>query len=157
MKQLISTGILLLCLSGGLAAQALQGKTVYITVKRANLKESTGFFARVRGTLQYGDACTVLREQGRWVEVRSASGPSLQGWIASANVSTRRVVSSSTSASASADELALAGKGFSEEVERSYRAEGDLDYTGIDNMEQPVVNTGELRDFIVEGHLAGAE
>jgi hypothetical protein len=157
MKQLISMGVLLFCLTGGLAAQSLQGKTVYVTVKTAEIKESTGFFARARGTLRYGDACTVLQERGTWVEIRSNTNQSLQGWIAAANVSTRRVVSSSTSASASADELALAGKGFSEEVERSYREGGDLNYDDIDRMEQPVVSSGELRDFIVEGHLAGVE
>ncbi|MDR0388540.1 MAG: hypothetical protein LBH73_00540 [Spirochaetaceae bacterium] len=157
MKQLISMGILLLCLSGGLAAQALAGKTVYVTVKTAQLKESTGFFARSRGSLQYGDVCTVLQERGRWVEIRSNTNRNLHGWIAAANVSTRRVVSSSTSASASADELALAGKGFSEEVERSYRTEGDLNYDAIDRMEQSVVSTNDLRNFVVEGHLAGAD
>jgi hypothetical protein len=77
--------------------------------------------------------------------------------MAAANLSTRRVVSSATSASASTDELALAGKGFSEEVERSYRAEGELDYDSIDKMEESVVSTGELRSFIVEGRLAGSE
>jgi hypothetical protein len=157
MKQLISAGMLLLCLGGGLAAQALRGKTVYVTVRTAEIKSSTGFFARVNGTLRYGDACTVLQERGNWVELRSNTNQALQGWIPAASVSTRRVVSSSTSASASADELALAGKGFSEEVERSYREEGDLNYDDIDKMEQPVVSTSELRSFIVEGHLEGAE
>ncbi|MDR1211092.1 MAG: hypothetical protein LBK40_02550 [Spirochaetaceae bacterium] len=157
MKQHITIVIFLLCLAGGLAAQSLRGETVYVTVKTAALKNSTGFFARVNGTLKYGDACTVLQERGRWVEIRSNANRSLQGWIASANVSTRRVVSSSTSASASADELALAGKSFSEEVERSYRTEEHLDYDSIDRMEQPVVSTNELRDFIVEGHLEGVE
>jgi hypothetical protein len=157
MKQLISMGVLLLCLGGGLAAQSLRGKTVYVTVRTAEIKDSTGFFARVKGKLSYGDACTALQERGRWVEVRSNTNQALQGWIPAASVSTRRVVSSSTSASASADELALAGKAFSEEVERAYREGGDLNYDDIDKMEQPVVSAGELRTFIVEGRLEGAE
>jgi hypothetical protein len=157
MKRFIGICVLVCCVTGGLAAQSLRGKTVYLAVKNGQLKESTSFFARVKGTLDFGAACTVLRESGNWVEVKSDANPSLQGWISVSSVTTRRVVASSSSVQASADELALASKGFTEEVERAYREAGDLNYDAVDQMERILVPLAELRSFIIEGHLAGAE
>jgi hypothetical protein len=126
---------------------------MYVAVKSAALKSSTWFFAGTRGTLQMGDTVTVLQENGKWAEVRSAAG-SLTGWIASASLTAKRVVASG-SASASAGELALAGKGFNQEVENAYKQNGALDYAPIDALEAQNVSVEDLYNFIVEGRLTG--
>jgi uncharacterized protein YgiM (DUF1202 family) len=141
----------------GAAAQSLQGKTMYVSTKTAQVKSSTGFFAGTRGTLQYGDQITVLQERGAWVEIRSVSRSPINGWMKSAGLTTRRIVSGASSTSASANELALAGKGFNEAVEKSYQDGNDLDYTLIDRMETQAVSEDELYTFLVEGHLVIGE
>jgi uncharacterized protein YgiM (DUF1202 family) len=138
-------------------AQSLKGRTMYVTIKNAELKSSTAFFAEVRGTLKYGDQVTVLNEYGKWVEVQASMDPSLSGWIASANLTTKRILSSSGSSSASADELALAGKGFSQEVENSYRQSGNLNYDALDTLEAENISSRQLFTFLLEGRLARGE
>jgi uncharacterized protein YgiM (DUF1202 family) len=147
-------GILIL---QGVPAQSLMGRTMYVTIKNAKLKSSTAFFAEVRGTLKYGDQVTVLNEYRNWVEVQASADTSRRGWIASANLTTKRILSSSGSSSASADELALAGKGFSQEVENAYRQNGNLNYDALDILEAENISNQQLFDFLLEGRLARGE
>ena len=140
----------------GASGQALVGKTMYVATKTAQIKSSTGFFARSRGALAYGDPVTVLREQGAWVEIRSTS-PGISGWMKSAGLTSRRITAGSGSTSTSANELALAGKGFNEEVEKSYQDEKNLDYSALNALEALEVSEDELYVFLKEGHLVTGE
>jgi uncharacterized SAM-binding protein YcdF (DUF218 family) len=156
MKRWLLFALLTMAVIGGAAAQSLRGKTMYVQVKSVAVKASTGFFAGTRGTLQLGDTVTVLQENGKWVEVRSTARSSLSGWMASSSLTTKRIVASSGT-SASAGEIALAGKGFNQEVENAYKQNGALDYKDIDAMEAQTVPDNVLLNFITEGHLAGGE
>jgi len=120
----------------------------YVAVQSAPLKESTAFFAKDLGSLSLGDAVTLVREEGKWTQVRTGA---IIGWVLSSSLSVRRITSSGTNALAS--ELALAGKGFSPELEMEYRKSG-LDYSIVDIMENTVIGTDELLKFISEGRLA---
>jgi hypothetical protein len=132
-----------------------QGKIMYVAVKDAEVRESTGFFSKTLGTLNPGDTVTVLRVEGKWMEVRTAGNPPLTGWMAAASLSAKRVTSSGRSVSGG--ELALAGKGFSAEVEAAYRDGERLDYTAIDRIEARKIPPEELRRFLNEGRLAEGE
>jgi hypothetical protein len=125
---------------------------MYVAAKTVELKSSTGFFASAKGTLAYGATVTVLQINGKWAEVRSATNSSLSGWTATANLSAKRIVSRATSG-ATADEVALAGKGFNQEIENSYKAKGKLNYADVDRTEAQTVSKTVLQDFIVKGHL----
>jgi uncharacterized protein YgiM (DUF1202 family) len=151
MKKLFAV-CLCLAVASIVSAQVSRGGTLYVAVRSLNLKSSTGFFASNRGTLAYGARVTVLQVNGNWVEVRSDASPSLTGWAAVANLSTKQVVSGNTSA-ATASEVALAGKGFNQEVENAYRAEGALNYADVDRAETITVNEAELYRFLEEGRL----
>jgi uncharacterized protein YgiM (DUF1202 family) len=138
----------------GITAQN-QGRIMYVATKNVELKSSTGFFAETVIVLQYGDQVTVVRENGKWMEVQPVRQPSRTGWILTNSLTSKRIVSGAA-ASASADELALAGKGFSREVEQSYkkRISGSVaNYQEIDAMEALSVSKQELYDFLTEGHL----
>jgi len=137
-------------------AQAIKGGTMYVAAKTVELKSSTGFFASARGTLAYGAAVTVLQIKGKWAEVKSAAGSSVSGWTAVANLSAKRIVSGSGSG-ATANEVALAGKGFNQEIENTYKAGGSLNYADVDRTEAQKVPMQELKDFIVEGRLSLGE
>jgi len=59
-------------------------------------------------------------------------------------------------AAITASEVALAGKGFSSEIEVEYRKNG-MDFSGVDSMERIIVSGNDLLAFINEGHLAKGE
>jgi uncharacterized protein YgiM (DUF1202 family) len=145
-----------LLIAGTVAAQAARGSTQYVAAKTVALKSSTGFFASTRGTLSYGAAVTVLQVKGKWVEVRSAANASLSGWIAVSSLTSKRIVAGASS-TATNQEVAMAGKGFNQEIEDAYKASGELNYADVDRTEAQAVSERELYDFIVEGHLSQGE
>ena len=155
MKKIIIILCLCVCAAAVSPAQAKNGGTMYVAAKTLELKSSTGFFASTNGTLEYGAQVTVLQISGNWAEVRSAAG-ALSGWTITANLSAKRIVAGSTT-SATASEVALAGKGFNQEVENAYKADGKLNYADVDRTEQQKVSNEELYDFIVEGSLSMGE
>lgn len=132
-------------------AASLTGKTMYVNVKSSPLKASTSLFSDTTGTLAYGDSVSVLKEDGKWVQVKSSK---FTGWMVSANLTAKRIIASSSSASASTEELALAGKGFSPEVEKEYRKDGKLNYADIDAMEKINVSDSDAYIFLTDGHLS---
>lgn len=144
--------IMFVCLSVLMLEYAAAQSLMYVTVKSVQLKASTDLFAADQGTLVYGNQVTVLQEKGRWTEVRSSQS-ALRGWMASAGLTSKRIVASGGAASASASELALAGKGFSEAVEQVYQQDSALDYTLVDAMEIQYVSRQELQNFLTQGHL----
>jgi len=149
---------IILCLvlfTAGIAAAQTVGGTLYVAVKTVSLKSSTFIFASNKGTLNYGDRVTVVSVSGRNVEVRSAGNPSITGWTAYANLSARQVAAGASS-TASASEVALAGKGFNAEVERSYSSQHrELNFAEVDRVETITVNEDELRRFLEAGRLNG--
>jgi len=153
MKKFLIVFCLALFVTGFVSAQVSAGGTLYVSVKNATLKSSTGFFASTKGTLNYGDRVTVIRVNGRFVEVKSAANSSLTGWIASANLSAKQVVSGTTS-TASAKEVALAGKGFNQEVENSYKSQQNVNYADVDRTEAIKVSEADLKRFLEEGRLS---
>jgi uncharacterized protein YgiM (DUF1202 family) len=155
-KFLLLSGFIVL-VAGAAFAQVSKGSTAYVTAKTVQVKSSTGFFAGSRGNLTYGAQVTVLQLNGKWAEIRSAGSPSVTGWIASANLTTKRISASGSGSRASAGEIALAGKGFNEEVENAYKAKGDLNYADVDKTEAIKVSQDELYKFVTEGRLAEGE
>jgi hypothetical protein len=158
MKRFFIPLLIVVCFTGTvrLFAQSGAGQgTMYVAVKTAEIKNSTGFFSKTLGALKLGETVTVLRVEGKWMEVRSAGNPPLTGWMSAASLSSKRV--SSSGRQVASGELALAGKGFSAEVEMVYRQDGRLDYTAIDRMESQKISPEELLRFLNEGRLAGGE
>jgi hypothetical protein len=152
MKKIVFLICVFVCVAAALPAQARKGGTMYVAVKTVELKSAAGFFASAKGNLAYGAAVTVLQIDDKWAEVKSVASPSLSGWVSIANLSAKRVVSN-TSTGATAQEVALAGKGFNQEIENAYKAGGKLNYADVDRTEAQRVSSRELRDFISEGRL----
>ena len=155
MKKIIVLFFLCFLISGSLFAQVSKGGTAWVSAKTAAVKSSTWFFASTKGTLQMGDQVSVLQVNGNWAEVKSSANSSLSGWTQVSNLSSRQIVSSSTGASAS--EIALAGKGFNQEVENAYKSDGQSNYADVDRTEAIVVSQEDLYKFVTEGHLVTGE
>jgi SH3-like domain-containing protein len=156
MKRLILFLSLSLAATGVLCAQSLVGKTMYVTAKTIEVKSSTAFFADTLGTLSYGAPVSILQEYGKWLQIKSSELPELSGWVSATSLTSKRIISGS-STSASANELALAGKGFNQEVENAYRQNGALNYEAVDAMEAMSIPNRQLFSFLQEGRLARGE
>ncbi|MDR1507506.1 MAG: SH3 domain-containing protein [Treponema sp.] len=152
MKRILLLAVL--CLASTAVFGQKRGDTMYVAINSATLKASTGFFAGTVGRLAYGAQVSVLAVSGKWAQVRSGS---LTGWTASANLTSKRVVAQGDNRSVSGGEMAMAGKGFSKEVEMEYQSGKDLNYTAVDALENVTVSDGDLFRFVDEGHLAKGE
>ena len=128
------------------------GSVRYVAVDRLAIKASTGLFAQDVGTVRLGDPVTVVSESGRFTQIRSGN---ITGWVDTAKLSVRRVISASNAVTPA--EVALAGKGFGREVEAEYRRSGPTSYSLVDEMERIEIPTAELQRFIVNGRLTGGQ
>jgi hypothetical protein len=129
-------------------------ETLKITVKTTKLRKSPKFYAPAVATLQFGDSLQKLDQQGDWIKGMTTSG--LQGYVHESAVTepkfsltARRTEGTGTTA----DEVALAGKGFNEQVEEEYRKTSKLDYTWVDRMSQMKISESEMETFLREGKL----
>ena len=154
MKKMIVFCALALLISGTLFAQISKGGTAWIASKSADLKSSTWFFAGKTGTLALGDQVTVIQVNGNNAEVQSDANRSLSGWTSVSNLSARQILASGTT---SASEIALAGKGFNQEVENSYRTNATLNFDDVDRTEAITVSQDDLYRFVTEGRLNTGE
>lgn len=141
--------IALLAITAWAASQMMS-----VQVREGQLRERPSFLGKVVTDVEYGDRMTVLSTRGGWSQVRTEKGR--EGWIHTSALTEKRVVLKAgdidAETAASGEELALAGKGFNEEVEGAYRAgHPDVDYAWVDRMEKFDVSIDESVDFLADG------
>lgn len=136
---------------------AAPGENVYVAIKQSELKEGKGAFDKVITRLPYGTELYIKEATGKWFKVETTEGKKLTGWVPVSSVTSRKIVASKSGkkVSASADEIALAGKGFNSQVEEEYKTNKKLDYSKVDEMEKFVLPDAEIKKFVVEGKLKG--
>jgi len=157
MKKSIFIILLILVIAGMASAQITRGRNAWVSVRTTALKSSTGLFASNHGDVSYGDEVNVLQVSGNWAEVRSVSNANLSGWILTSSLSSKRIVATGGTSTATASEVALAGKGFNQEVENEYKTSGRLNFEAVDWTEAIAIPDDDLLRFINEGRLkAGA-
>jgi hypothetical protein len=134
---------------------ALAGKLMSVQVKDGQVRATPSFLARIVANLHYGDPVAVVNTSGDWTEI---SFGSVRGWMHNSALTSGKISLQSgdknVPLAASKDELALAGKGFNEQVEAAFKAKNPkLDYTLINRMEAVHVSTDEMQRFLSEGGL----
>ena len=139
------------------ATSAWAAKEMSVQVRDGQLRNRASFLGTVVGAVAYGDRVTVNQTQAGWCEVSSAGKT---GWIHESALTPKKVVLASGTADArvqsvGSEEVALAGKGFSKEVEAEYKKQNpQLDFTWVDWMGQQTVSTERLVAFLKQGNLA---
>ena len=128
-------------------------KDVYIAVSEIEPKSRPSFWGRSKGTLFYGDKVVVINNSGDWVEV-AKDGTGISGWVKNSCITAKKIVANKK-VSFDADEIALAGKGFSNALEAEYSNQYDIDFDGVDAIESFKMSNDEFHDFIVDGKLKG--
>ena len=147
--------LLLLLLTAGIALAAPKvGSTLTIRVLSAKVMKAPKFIGSAAGTVSRGEQLVVKEVKGDWYRVEGSS----KGWIHKSNVTEGKVTLSSTpgggGGSVNRDEVELAGRGFTPEVEQKYKQSNpNLDYTHVDFIEKTSIDPAELEAFVTEGKL----
>jgi hypothetical protein len=153
---------LVAALTLGLAAVALavgKGGVLNVQVQQGEVRASASPLGSVIGTASYGDAMEVLEEKGAWVKVTK---PGLTGWMHSSALTKDKIKlqggGTDAQLKASSGEQALAGKGFSKEVESAFKDKNkNVSFAWVDKMEKYKVTQQQSASFAKEGHLKIAE
>ena len=132
-------------------------ETLSVQVKAGELRATPSFLGKIVARVAYGDRVVLVDDRGAWKKV-SLRGGKLQGWIHASALTTKRIAlkagQTAVRTGATQDELALAGKGFNEQVEAAFRKENkNLDYTWINRMETFKVSPDVMNSFLVQGNV----
>ncbi len=147
-----TAAVILALFAGAWAASALT-----VQVSSTRMRKDAKFWAPSVETLTAGAKLSEVSRSGDWIRVKSPSGKT--GWVHESAVTSRKVTlgtgSKIAAAGASSDEIALAGKGFNEQVEGEYKkANRSLDFEGVDRVSRITVSDDEVIQFLKEGRLA---
>lgn len=134
----------------------LIAETLIVKVKSTYLRKEPKFYAQVVATLKAGDSLEKIKSQGGWMQARTKEG--FVGWVHSSAVKPKKfsllAMDKSLKTQASADEVALAAKGFSKQVEESYKAKNkNLSYAWVDRMLKMKVTAAQIKAFLQKGRL----
>lgn len=152
--------LLLSVLLCGVVWAAEGPRVLSVQIREGQLRSTPSFLGKIVAKPAYGERVTLIQEQGDWRKVALASG--VQGWMHATALTTKTIVlkagAANVQTSATGGEIALAGKGFSEEVEKQYKSlNPNLDYAGVDRMERFRVAPEETVAFLKQGEVVPAE
>jgi hypothetical protein len=126
-----------------------------VQVREGRLRSTPSFLGAIVGPVAYGDRVRNIGQRGEWLDVKSSNN--LTGWIHQSALTSKTVVLSSgtaVSSSANSQEVALAGKGFNEDVERQYRSDNSrISYAWVDHMQGYKVTRDQMIAFLDQGKV----
>jgi hypothetical protein len=146
--------VVALAVTVGLAWAA--GQVLNIQVRTTNLRERPSFLGTTLAEMSYGTKVNLVSRQGPWVQVTGPRGNT--GWLHESALAEKELAmasgSSEAATGASKDEIALAGKGFTAEVEKEYRQQNkDLDFSLVDRMESRKITPEQAAAFLAAGQV----
>ena len=150
---LLAASLLFICTLAVLAA----GWTIMsVQVKTGHVRSTPSFLGKIVATLSYGDPVQVQDAKGPWRQVDLSNAGN--GWIHMSSLTRKKIILNPGEAdveqAAASDEIALAGKGFNEQVEGEFKAQNPaIDYTWIDKMEKIVISQDQMIQFLNQGDL----
>lgn len=134
----------------------LIAKSFVVKIKITHLRTDPQFYAQSLAVLKNGESVEQLEVKGSWIKVKSSQG--LTGWVHSSSVKPKKFallrVADSLKTETSADEVALAGKGFNKQVEGEYKARNpNISFAMVDKMLEIEVSISEIKLFLKKGRL----
>jgi hypothetical protein len=153
-KRMICAVVIVAGMAGLAIAGVKTGSSITVRVMSAKVMKTPKFIGTAAATLSRGDQLTVQEVKGDWYRVDGAA----TGWIHKTNVVEGKVQLSTTPGSdnggASRDEVELAGRGFTPQIEQSYRdSNPNLDFSHVDAIEKTGIDPTELSAFVKEGGI----
>jgi uncharacterized protein YgiM (DUF1202 family) len=149
--KLLFVGVAVVCVA------VLLAETLIVKVQTTYVRQEPKFYSPPVATLSAGESVTQISAQAGWYKVKTSKG--IEGWIHSQAVQTGKftvtAMDTSLKTTATADEVALAGKGFNKQVEDEYKSRNkELNFIEVDRMLKIKVSPDELRRFLMDGKLA---
>jgi hypothetical protein len=137
-----------------------KGEVVTVRVMSAKLMAGPKFIGKTVTEVSRGAHLAFQDKKSSWYQVKTGAGQ--VGWIHSSAVVDKKVQLSSDAGGggrdASQDEIELAGRGFTPEVESQYRSKHrDLDFSHIDKIEALKVDTEAVASFAADGAVGGVQ
>jgi len=141
-------------------------KTVTVLVKQTSIRADKQFFAKTIATANRLDELELIETQGGWLKVNFKGKT---GWVHASAISVKKAPEKKKGgfslfgkeddpAKVSQDEVAMAGKGFNEQVEDSYKKKNPkLDFAAVDKMEKVTADQDKLAAFVKDGNLESRE
>lgn len=147
--------VLLCALCASLQVSAEE--TMSVQVKESEIRATPSFLGKIVAKAAYGDRVAVTGKSGSWTKV-TLKGAGTEGWMHASALTTKRIILSAgqgnVKSGTTQDELALAGKGFNDQVEASFiKQNKSLDYTWVNRMETFKVTPEVMNAFLVLGSV----
>lgn len=132
-------------------------QTFKVVQSKQQLYAEPNFSAKALGSVPDGTEVQIIQHTGEWYQVEYQGQ---QGWLpqqafpAAKKLDLSKLLQGKAVKESKTDEVALAGKGFTPEVEASYRQKHpNLNYAQVDQVEKFEVNPSQLQAFQREGGL----
>ncbi len=139
----------------GVMTSAALAATVRVITEDAVIRKERRFFSPPVARVRYGTALEELSRHGDWLRVKYQGK---QGWIHSSAVHEPKIdlgtLAGGQAQQTSQDEIALAGKGFTPEVEKAFRGRNPkLRYDEVNQVASYRVSEQKLESFFRAGNL----
>jgi hypothetical protein len=137
------------------AGAATPASGLSVQVRKAEVRSSPSFLGAIVGSLAYADRVTQVEKKGDWIRISRDGAP--LGWVHNQSLTPKRIVVKGgdiAKTGASSDEVALASKGFTEEVEKEYKSRNsEIDFAPVDRMEKITVSPEQTARFLKAGDV----
>lgn len=145
----------LLVIAGLVFAPPCYADDVWVQVRESRVRAKPLFYATTVQSVKYGDRLSKMGEENGWVGVQAGGR---EGYLPLSAVSPKLIVFSSADVAkvkADPSELVLAGKGFSKEIEQSFKKQNSsARFDLVDRVEREArASSGEVEQFIKQGGL----
>ena len=173
-----------LCLLVGLLPGLLFADLLVVTVKLTSVRIDKQFYARSKASASYGESLTLINSDRDWHKVKykntsgwvhnsavalkspakkkkkkkkekSAKPSTFSGLSQKLGLGLKQKPASNSTAGYSQDDVTLAGKGFSEEVEKNYRSNNpNINYKDVNWVEKQRAPANRVLNFAKAGNLS---
>ena len=148
----------LLALAALVPATVAAAATLTVLVDQTQVRKRPQFYAPAVATVHLGDRLEAEAAEGGWYPVAVSDK---KGFIHGSAVTAKALKLSSDksigTSGTTAEEITLAGKGFNDEVEQTYKTQHpEANFAAVDAMEKRVVADEELVSFLKDGGLLPA-
>ena len=130
-----------------------------VQVRTSKVRATPSQLGRIVATVKYGETIQTGESKRGWYAVTTKDGK--KGWLHASALSKKPIKmqagAKDVATGVSSDEVALAGKGFNEQVEAKLKADKALDFTWVDRMMGFDVSADQILTFRSQGNLPGGE
>lgn len=134
-------------------------KEMSVQVREGQMRERPSFLGKTVLPLDYGLRVEVLSQRGTWYQIRLGQ---TDGWIHQSALTKKSIKLTAgdgdLATGASTSEMALAGKGFSQQVENEYKKQNNAaNFAAVDFVQNIDIPDEEIVTFVEEGDLHPSE